>query len=367
MFTNNFSQPLIDRKIDGKSWMTTIKIKDYLKIISLDDNPFQRNLLKSTFYKKLIDDLLNDTVMPPISIVWPEKEFSIDYMSELEKKCLIIDGLQRTNCLFICKNLLEKGGAGDFYFRDVDVFLEKEIYVEVWEKLDLKKMLYKMVVLNTGQKKMDYSHQLDILNDSVKEKLDEYGVSYLTTKEKNEEGNDKSKFTLAAITEGLVSYINKFPMSGKRSAADFLFENFNVALESNTENEILSIINDDKTYENLKWALVDFNNLLSDKYGINNPLKRYDVFLIGLLAALGFSYNKYPERLSENKERLLDMLKSEDHDPLKIEEYTVFSQKFKSGIGEKRRKMVFEAFKYYFTSKPEIEEIIEWGEAYDRN
>lgn len=106
-----------------------------------------------------------------------------------------------------------------------------------------------MVVLNTGQKKMDYNHQLEILNDSVKTKLLELGIDFTTATQKAQNGPDKSKITLSAITEALVSYINKSPISGKKGAADFLFERFNIMLESGSENTMLKTIEDDSTYE----------------------------------------------------------------------------------------------------------------------
>lgn len=77
-------------------------VKDYLSIVSTEDNPYQRAVLKSSFYKKLIEDLLNDTTMPPISIVWTSNIFDLSKDITPTEKCLIIDGLQRTNCLNIC-------------------------------------------------------------------------------------------------------------------------------------------------------------------------------------------------------------------------------------------------------------------------
>lgn len=62
--------------------MTTIAIGDYLDLVSLKDNPYQRNILSSTFYKKLIDDLLHDTTMPPISIVWMGNNFNLKNFNE---------------------------------------------------------------------------------------------------------------------------------------------------------------------------------------------------------------------------------------------------------------------------------------------
>lgn len=362
---NYLSTPLQDKKIQGKSWMTIMTIRDYIDMTDLDNNPYQRNKLGIKPYSKLIEDLLNDTVIPPISVVYDGDV--LDLQSELDgkNKFIILDGLQRTNCLLHCISLLNASKSTGI-IKNTNEFLDKKIYVEIWEKLNLQTILYKMLVLNTGQRKMDYSHQLDILNKSIKTELEKNGIEVITAKEIKEEGRRKKEcFQLADITEGLVSFINRVPISGKKDAAEFLFERFNIGLNSGEENSsTLSIISDNDTYKYLIWTLKDFNYLLNNKYKENNPLLKYNVFLISFLASLGFSLNKNKENLYKKIRILINKLETEN-DPLKLTLFEEYYSSFKTGIGEKRRKFVYEVFKDFFISK-EYQNELAWDEVYER-
>lgn len=355
-----FPTPLYDSKIGGRSWMTRMTVNDYLSLVDLKNNPYQRNILSVKLYNKLINDLLHDTVIPPISIVYPEVDLKLDQELDTNKTCSILDGLQRTNSLLQCLDRIEKGkGEGSTFTKDQ--FLDKEIYVEIWERLELKNILYKMVVLNTGQKKMDYSHQLDILNENVLQKLRDIGVSVNTQKDKTTGNSD---FMLADIVEGLVSFINKYPISGKKNAAEFLFDRFEISIESDEADATLSIIDDPKTYDYLKWVIKDFSDLLDSVYRDKNPLKQYNAFLVGLFASLGSCYSRNPKRLDERVQVLVEKFET-DKDPVRLAVFQTYYNRFKSGIGEKRRKFVFEAFRSFFLGTTGVD-TLEWDETYER-
>jgi len=357
----SFNSPIIDEKIQGKSWLVQMEIKDYLSMVSLEQNPFQRSLLSFKFYRKLINDILEDTIIPPISVVYPESDVDLNKGFDESKKFIILDGLQRTNCLLECKRLIEKKESNG-KIRTLEKFNKKLLYVEIWESIDLKSILYKMVVLNTGQKKMDYSHQLDILNLSLYKKLLDEKVKAITKKEADKTRRDKDVFLLATICEGLVSFINKSPISGKKNAAEFLFERLNIDSEETHE---LDVIFDEKTYEYLIWVVKDFNGLLLNEYGTDrNPLLRYDAFFVSFMASLGYCFQKNPDNL-EKKMKILESHFGKNKDALKLKIFKQYYKSFKTGIGEKRRKFIFETFKDFFLQS-EYADQIEWGTTYDR-
>lgn len=175
-----FDTPLYDNKIKGVSWLVKMTIGRYLEMVGMTANPYQRTLQSLSFYRKLIEDLLDDTTMPPISVVYPERNINFKIGLQSDKKFIILDGLQRTNCILACLQIIESEKSKG-KIQTVEDFKSKLVYVEIWEKLDLQNILYKMVVLNTGQKKMDYGHQLDILSDSLKIMLSEAEILFITT------------------------------------------------------------------------------------------------------------------------------------------------------------------------------------------
>lgn len=361
---NFINIPLKDKKINANSWMTTMKISDYLNMVTLEENPYQRSLQQLSFYKKLINDLLNDGVMPPISVVYNGKlEATNHLLLSKDTKFKIIDGLQRTNCLFACLQKLKKDPS--LFTMNEATFLQKKIYVEIWENIDLSSILYKMVVLNTGQKKMDYAHQLDILSESLESELKQNNIDYIKTIDKA--NSPKSmKFFLSDIVTGLISYINRAPISSKKNAAEFLFNKLDI--ENNNEDDMKLIDNTD-TYKNLIWTLKDFTQALDVYYTReNNPLIKYDVFLVSFLSALGNITSKAPSNeklkqiLEEKKALLLNI--SADNDVLQLNKYQDYLIKFKSGIGDKRRKFIFEAFTDFLKKDSIAAPHLEWSQIY---
>ena len=342
-------EPLQDKKINGKSRIVKMKIGDYLKITSIHTNEYQRSIQSPSFYKKLRQDLLDDTVMPAISVVYPEKNLDLSKGLSIDKKFIILDGLQRTNSIMECIKLLEQGKSQGV-IKDVDTFNNKEIYVEIWEELDLKYILYKMVVLNTGQKKMDYEHQLDILSESLEPMLNQNGIKYIKRKD---EPNytipvDEETYKLSNITTGLVSFISGKPSSGKKNAAEFLFDRFNLSIEVEDDKNTLNLIDNDETYEILLWVLTDFDKKLTEHYGIEkNPLRKYDVFLSSLLGGMGNVFSQKPEKFKMKFEQLKELMETSS-DPLRIQAFEVSYNSFKTGIGQKRRRFIYETFKHFF-------------------
>lgn len=340
-------EPLYDKKINGKSRIVKMNIGDYLKITSTTTNEYQRNIQSPSFYRKLRQDLLDDTVMPPISVVYPEKDINLSQGLKVDNKFIILDGLQRTNSIMECIKTLEKGKS-EGIIKDVESFKEKEIYVEIWENLELKYILYKMVVLNTGQKKMDYEHQLDILSDSLEVILQENQIKYITRKEElNKSAKSPDAFKLSSITTALVSFISGKPSTGKKNAAEFLFERFNLSIDTNEEDMTLGLINNDETYEILMWSLTEFDQKMQELYKDDNPLRKYDAFLSSMLGAMGNIYLRNPDNFENNFSKLKQLMNS-DPDPLRIKSFEASYNSFKTGIGQKRRKFIFETFNQFF-------------------
>ena len=71
----------------------------------------------------------------------------------------ILDGLQRT---YIMRDLAEKGET----FKP-----DQRILVEFWLERDLHNLIYRIIVLNAGQKPMSIRHQLELLFASLQESI----------------------------------------------------------------------------------------------------------------------------------------------------------------------------------------------------
>lgn len=363
----SYVQPFFDNLVKANVYIVQLKIREYLQLVDLQENPYQRNVLDYDVYYKLIKDILMGAVFPPISVVYKDKVNLKEGFKE-DSKFMILDGLQRTNCLFVCKDILEGKIKETFpnIYENSEKFLDVSITLEVWEGLDLRAVLYKIIVLNTGQKKMDTRHQLDIMVGSLKDFLKKNQIKFIEYKEKISEeitSTDLLKtnsFPLFSIAEGVVAYINKYPQFTQKSTTEFLFEKLNLDTENYKGG--IKIVEDENTYIDLVWALKDFSELLLKKYGYNIFIK-YPLFLSSFLAAMGYTRAEFGKKQIEAKQKVLsNLLLSNEKDPINIETYLRYHKEFTTGIGAKRRKLVFTAFKNFFVSP--VSNKIEWSQAF---
>ncbi len=366
-FTNYFPKPLFDNLVKANVYVVQLKIKEYLQLVDLKENPFQRNVLDYDIYSKLIRDILNGAIFPPISVVYKDK-INIEEGINENSKFMILDGLQRTNCLIVCKEILDGSIKEEFksIYKNSEEFLDRVITIEIWEGLNLKSVLYKIIVLNTGQKKMDNKHQLDIMISSLKDFLNSKQIKFIEIKEKIFEEKTKkdlektNTFLLSSIAEGIVAYINRYPQFTQKSTTEFLFEKLDLEPESYKDG--IKLIEDENTYLDLVWTLKDLGDSLFKKYNYNIFI-RYPLFLPSFLAAIGFIKKEFGEKqLNDKKKILLDSLNGQESDPLNLNLYLTYYDEFTAGIGAKRRKLVFTAFKNFFASP--ISTKLDWQQAY---
>ncbi|RYF44466.1 MAG: hypothetical protein EOO38_17835, partial [Cytophagaceae bacterium] len=153
--------------------MTEMSISDYLSLVEKVYSKSggiegQRAPLKTktaiTIRGRLVSDIIDGAVIPPIVLGFlasaDEMEaFSasetfedlIVYFNEIDdNKLSIIDGMQRTTALVEAKT------------RD-EAVLGRSVRVEFWVAEKVNSLVYRMLVLNTGQVPWDISRQLETI------------------------------------------------------------------------------------------------------------------------------------------------------------------------------------------------------------
>lgn len=347
-----------DKKIKKKIFLYEIKIDNYLQIIDdFDEKDFsmQRTFLGFNSYKRLILDMILGADIPSIALVAKNKEFDGTNLS-FDNKFLILDGLQRTSCIKIAKDILENPSNKEFdkFFNEfsneierdklptLEEFLNYNLSVFIWENLELKDMLYKMVVLNTGQRKMSNEHQLDILASEIKENLQSNEFELITEKEKKEKNlsskdiSEKGNLMLNTLSEAVVSYIKDSPVKNKSDAVEFLFERL-------TEYQVL--LNKNLMID-LSFVLKIHKNFYIDEDGTKKYLfSLYEPLLVGFLSAVGKA-----RKVISNEEEIISKLEYLENNILE-NDWEVFMDKyskFKSAIGYKRRQFAYTVFLNYF-------------------
>lgn len=172
---------LYDERTRCWSVQTSMSIRDYLELVreAHENQGFisgQRSTLATTTAKRIrsrmVADIVQGAVLPPvvIGVVLPEDRFSALVASESfdVREVLsvgggdglsIIDGMQRTSAL------LEAASSGG----DVQ---SRQLRVEFWLTTSVRAMVYRMLVLNTGQVPWTINRQLTVVYAPLLDELE---------------------------------------------------------------------------------------------------------------------------------------------------------------------------------------------------
>lgn len=163
-----------DKKVKCYSAMEMMTISKYLEIV---DKVYankggiqgQRDALKQktaiTIRNRMIDDISKGAILPPVVIGvivsediydnFKEQEFKLEFLdtTDIDNIC-IIDGMQRTTAI---KKALEV---------NPDI-VGNSIRVEFWISQNVNSLIYRMLVLNTGQVPWNIRRQIEIVFSGI--------------------------------------------------------------------------------------------------------------------------------------------------------------------------------------------------------
>ena len=186
-----------DERVDCYSVLFKISIENYLNLIESvykkkGGIEGQRSPLKTKsaqrIRKRLIDDLNRGTVIPPIVLGiklddTTFQEFTKDLSTQaesifdkinVEEQTSIIDGMQRTTALFEA-------------LKNVKFDKKREIRLELWIAKSTNSLIYRMLVLNSGQIPWNIKRQLEVVFSQLKKELESniQGLELFVTEDPN--------------------------------------------------------------------------------------------------------------------------------------------------------------------------------------
>lgn len=197
-----------------------IKINEYLDLVGKDFDRFeiQRKKEKHKGYNRLKNDIEKGTLIPTITLAVEPSSVNSFKTLLLEKdskkiteqlititdKIYILDGLQRTYII----NDLKANGA---IFND-----EQRLLLEIWFEEDIKHLIYRLIVLNSGQKPMSMRHQIELLFITMRETLTKDVLGLKVLEEKDEESRVNAKeFPFERLVTAYKSFLTKSPEADK--------------------------------------------------------------------------------------------------------------------------------------------------------
>lgn len=172
------SNIIFDKKLDCCSVMETMKISNYLAMVekaykSKGGISGQRDALKQktaiTIRNRMIKDITEGAILPPIviGIIIDDNIYDtitdginiLDVIKNIDEKNIsIIDGMQRTTAIL---NAMEINNS----------ISANTIRVEFWVSKNVNSLLYRMLVLNTGQVPWNMRRQVEIIFGGIINKI----------------------------------------------------------------------------------------------------------------------------------------------------------------------------------------------------
>lgn len=194
-----------------------LPIGEYLQLVGDDfaDFEIQRRREKHKAYKRMRQDIVDGALLPSITLavkidrvetilhLFDDRTPTNDELQDALGKpgqVHILDGLQRT---YILSDLAAEIGA----FKD-----DQTVLVEFWLERSIRNLIYRIIVLNAGQKPMSMRHQIELLFITVKQKLenDIPGLEIFTEREATRRTRSR-KYPLDRVASAYQCFITRTP------------------------------------------------------------------------------------------------------------------------------------------------------------
>lgn len=335
----------------------------YLKIVGDDFQNFELQRKKENHkgYGRLKQDIIDGALLPSITLAVKHELVedivkNIENIDKLEKSLSaedgivdILDGLQRT---YILKELKDN---------HVEFKEGQSLLLEYWLESDLKNIVYRMIVLNSGQKAMSMRHQIDLLFATTKQTIQENveGIE-LFTERHGARRTAANKYPLNNIAAAYYAFLKASPEQDSENIVNDQIKN-NEIFESSKEkiNEdfetFIEILQKFKIIDGLAWQLYQDEPNIDD----GHMWLGSDNVIVSFFAATGLLVkNSMRDKVFSTLDKMIDSLhllieQGAPFDYFNLETYENLLKGINSkklNIGSARRKYIFLMFKEYLKS-----------------
>ena len=356
-----------DQRTNTRVVYMQMTVDDYLDLVGPDFDSFaiQRRQEKHGGYKRLRADIVDGALIPTITLAYdPESVAELQRLFDSEDdpsllallatkgKAKILDGLQRTHILF------ELRSTGTVFKTG------QTILVEFWLEEKSENLIYRIIVLNAGQKPMSMRHQVEVLFSTFKSLLQARitGLELLTERDAARRTRSR-RYGLDKVVGAYQAFLLKSPeiqkenvvaqrlveedvLSGDEQSLNSLFNQFTEYLSryADLDDEVCRVY--DGTHEpKVQMGTVWFGN--------ENVMQ-------GFFAAVA-DFTTRPERVPRVLQALNELKNvlsraAPGEDPLGFEALEKVVQGFNTkrvNVGFATRKLLLNAFKEYFREEGE--------------
>jgi hypothetical protein len=342
-----------------------ILMNDYLNLVGHDFDKFeiQRKRVDPKKYTRLKEDVKKGALLPGITLaidhlkvqdfIQDVNEKKSDNLVELlnnSKDIYILDGLQRS---YIIKDLNDE---------KIVFNAEQKILLEIWFEKEITHLIYRLIVLNSGQRPMSMRHQVELLFNTLKTDIEKEipGLEIFLERDGMIRSHAR-KFPFDRIVNAYYSFITKSPE----------IERDNLVVKKMNEDDILSskedVLNDSYSlFVKYLAFYCDLDFEFYRVYGGHATLNSFKNWLAeentikSFFAAAGkYSVDeKKILRLDNALKKLITDFKNANstNDPLSLEEFKLIKggiDSKKVNVGNGTRKLIMDGFREFFMNEGE--------------
>lgn len=348
-----------DYRTDTNVIYAQILVSEYFLLIGENYNKFQLQRKKEVHkgYARLKDDLKNGALIPGITLAI-EPSIASSFIEITERKesenikkklykikdnIYILDGLQRTHKI---KELIE----AEEKFK-----VDQKLLLEIWIEPNISHLVYRLIVLNSGQKPMSMRHQIELLFTTMRVTLTQE-IDQLEILVENEESKRTSakQFPFERLVTAYYSFLTKSPEVDKSS----------IVSERLVEEKIM-----DGNEEYLTDSFTSFKKYLKEYVKLDEQLFRIcnntelNIFrnwfvdanvINSFFAAIGKLHEKRSDRVINSIDKLLKLLEGTRNgvDILQLKEYSKIRQEVADpkvyNVGYATRLLLSNSFTEFF-------------------
>lgn len=186
-------------------------IETYLNIIgeNFDEFEIQRKRVQHKAYGRMKQDIMAGTLLPTITLA-VKKDNIPAILEDIQNNSRIEELLKTTGSVNILDGLQRTHILSDIRKEGHDFPEDQKILLEFWLEGNVNNLIYRIIVLNSGQKPMSMRHQIELLFSTTKENLKEKIPEIEIITERDEARRTKpGKYPLERLAISYYAYISK--------------------------------------------------------------------------------------------------------------------------------------------------------------
>ncbi|WP_297814457.1 hypothetical protein [uncultured Polaribacter sp.] len=335
-----------------------IEISEYLEFIGEDFDRFeiQRKRQDPKKYTRLKEDIKKGALLPGITLAINPGKVD-EFVSEVENRETdkLIERLNKSSDIYILDGLQRSYIIKDLKDDKVEFNPDQKLLLEIWFENKIEHLIYRLIVLNSGQKPMSMRHQVELLFTTLKTEIENEIPNLNIYVEKDGQIRSQSmKFSFDRIVNAYYSFLTKSP-EVKRDNLIVKKLNEDDILSSNEEElnaNYNSFINCLKKYCELDVNLFKFYSKDPQNAGLKNWLADENT-LKGFFSIAGrySTDEKKASRLHSALDKLLASSKDATIDPLQLKVFMdlkagIDSKKY--NVGNETRRLIMDGFREFF-------------------